>query len=554
MTPTLTESEPVPLPPGRRILDRLLVLGWLGLAAVFLAGAGWELRYHLKSPSWNSMWESAPLQVAVNVARGLPTYGDWHHGPVHLAIYGPLYYQTLGRLGRRAEADQADMIAIGRWVGIASLGAGLAGVVLFLRGGGAPWWASVLGTACVGLMTPTAMRFVASARPDAMAAALGVLGLAATLDRRRWLSIVGVLLLVAAWQVKVTALAPAMAAAVMLAWRRQWHRLALAGLLYVVANGAIVLALSAVTDGWYARHLAVASAAPAGMRYTWFMLTRRPAEPQIQYLFVFPAIALLSVGLAGWGRTTPQPAKNRSEQPGGLPSPVEPRSSPAGLLGAAGAFFVLSTGMALAAALRQGSDRNYLIEPTLAAGTVLGAWAAWASIPRGPRWWLLTRTAAVLALLSPLTLSLADRIERFGRTERAIANELIPYTDEAAEWVRSLPQPMLSLDSWLPYRAGVANDVNDPIAFGSFVEAGGTPDVLTERVARRAYASVVTTAPMDDAPYMLYGDIPSIWPELRQAIADHYVQTDQFPRDDATVWHVYTRKASESRSQLESSQ
>jgi len=320
--------------------------------------------------------------------------------------------------------------------------------------------------------------------------------------------------------------------------------------LFLAINGMVVAGLTAATEGWFRRHLAVASTAPVSPKYTWFMLTRRPYEAQIRYLFVFPALAGLTVALTSARRKAGSPDAHRPDAVATRDSSAAQGGSGTSENGAAaqirtagralwiaGIFFVLSLGAALATGMRQGSDRNYLIEPTLAAGMVMGAWASRVARVRDPREWLITRAAAVLALFSPMLLNLPDRFRGSDETDRMAADILSPYRDEAMAWVRTLPQPLLCLDSWLAYRAGVANDLNDPIAYRSYCLSGGT-DPVTERVRERRYACIVTMVPVDGPDYAVYGDIESFWPRFREAMMGQYS-----PQGQCGSWHAYTRRS-----------
>ncbi|MEP0845017.1 MAG: hypothetical protein HRF43_20130, partial [Phycisphaerae bacterium] len=371
------------------------------------------------------------------------------------------------------------------------------------------------GIGCTGLFTPTALRFIASARPDMMAAALSLIGLTAALGRRRFSPLVGACLLSMAWLTKVTAVGGVLAAVTCLAWRREWRRMAWVAGGFVAVNAGVVAALWVATDGWFLKHLTAASDAPAGVRYVWFMLTHRPVEVQVRYLFVFPALALLTLLLPRLmpGARAPAPGRSASDA-----RPARPAT--AGVREAA-MFFGCSLLVALATACRQGSDRNYLIEPTLAAGAVMGTWAAHVAGLRDRRAWLWTRAAATLALISPMLMMLPDRFAESSERRRQEADLLSPYQEPALAWARSLPRPLLCLDSWLTYRAGVPNDLNDPIAYRSMVIAGG-PDPIAARVRKGYYRCIVTLNRADEPGYSLYGDIASDWPALREAVLARY--------------------------------
>lgn len=313
--------------------------------------------------------------------------------------------------------------------------------------------------------------------------------------------------------------------------------------------------LTLATDGWFNRHMQVVAAPSMRPHYTWYMLTRPPAEPQIPYLFILPVLAILTTILPGSGTalggrpscpTTPAKRRRHTGEQASYPplapdreqplegpldqaEPLHIRALPVAIL-----YFALSLAIALITAMHQGSDRNYLLEPALAAGLLAGAWAD--RVARVPltRDWLLTRTAAAAALLSPMLLDLPDRFARTDADSRHQANSVSPYSDEALAWLRRLPKPMLCLDSWLAWRAGVANDLNDSVAYGSYVMTG-RPDPITRRAENRHYACIVTMTPAGESADPLYGDIPSLWPGLRRALLEKYTLLSNHG-----PWHAYT--------------
>lgn len=588
--------DPVKQPAGGRLqcwIDRGLALAWIAAAVMFVAAAARDSIVRVPFRGWTSMWESAPLAVVANAAQGDRIYGNWHNGPVHLAIYGPLYYQMLGWLAAQSGGDASDIIVLARWWGLICGGIGLLGVTLFIRSRSGPWWAMLIGLACAGLLAPTALRFIASARPDSMAAALAVLGLTAGLSHRRIVMAAGVVLLSLAWLTKVTALAAVLTVILSLACQRRWRRLAWFAAGYALLTAGSVAVLQMATGGWFLRHLNVASAAPTRVAYIWQMLTHRPRESETQFLFVYPALAILTLVFlhlthrqrrrtrAAGATPKPQtpaddassalpipamvcsshaddptlsaPATNAGSNPrqkpsvapeeladisGCLPFRTEPEEARLRLVGfyQACGYFALSAAVALLTAMRQGSDRNYLIEPIFAAGTVMGMWAAYVATLRNRRPWVWTRLAAGLALVNPLLMRLPDRFADSIEQRRMEMDIMSPYQDEALSWVRRLPQPLLSIDSWLPFRAGAANDLNDPIAYTSLVLAGGI-DPVTQRVRAGRYACIVLMSPVENNAYAIYGDLPCDWPALRQTMRERYRLLSR-----EGTWYAYVPK------------
>lgn len=486
---------------GRRAIDWLLAAGWVAITVTLLAALAGELRFLADSPGWVSMWESGPLQVAMDAARGGRIYGDFENGPVHLAIYGPLYHQMLAWLAEAVHADVSRLIATARWLGIGSIAIGLVGVAWLVRRAGAGSLAIIVSLACAMLFTRTAIRFIAGARPDATAAALSVLALIAALGRRRASAVLAAALFTAALQTKMTAVAAPIAAAILLWQAGQRRRLALIAGLCIAANAIVLIALYVATDGWAWRHLTVASAAPMRFAHLRYLVARAADAPQAQCLMVFPLLALLT---ARWWPGLPTPRADRRPY-----------------VDAAGPYYLASILVAAITGLHQGSDLNYLIEPTLAAGAVLGTWTTRAAAAADLRAWRITRGIATLVLACSVVLFLPDRFARFGEEARALRDLDSPYSPQAIGWARTLPQPLLSLDPWLTLRADVYNDLNDPIAYVCQLRSADGIDPIAERVVTGRYQAVVVFGGIEDTGFV-YDDIPRIWPALQEAVNARY--------------------------------
>ncbi len=510
----------------RRTLDRVLVTAWLAVVLAVAVQTAVALRWRFESPGWTTMWESAPLEVAAQVARGGLVYGDLRTGPVRVAIYGPGWYSLVGGLSRPAGAEPDRMIAVGRLTGIVSLAVAVAAVPLILRRAGTGLAAALTGLGCIVLLTPTAIRFVASARPDAPAAAVSALGLWLAFGPGRLRPLLAAVLLAGAAQMKITSAAAMAAVAVGCAAVRDWRRMVL------IAGGAVLLCAAALgiaaigSGGRVFEHLAVVADAPRGWRYVWFILTRDPQEAQVLLLLALPTAALLSL------RTSMIPAPTVPESPGD-PTGRRRRACRAAI----GAWYPAALAVALATATRQGSDRNYLIEPAIAAGAVLGLWVRRAVDVRQAGAWWATRTAVAAVIGCAGLLCTTGAGSRYDADAASVARLLTPYQPEAWSWARSLPQPLLSLDPWLTFRAGVENDLNDPLAWASRCLARGGEDVIARRAAAGSYAAIVLIGPPEAGKARLYGDIPGVWPALAEAVADRYR-----PAEVRGPWHLYVPK------------
>lgn len=482
----------------RRTIDATLASGWLVLTAVGVLAFAAELAFHLSSPAPTTLWENGPLQVALNVAHGAPMYPDWVTGPVQLAIYGPLYHGMLALIAAATGCGPLMLAGYARLLGVVAAGVALVAAVRFVRASGAPLFASLLAASSVLLVTPTGLRFIASARPDAPAVAFSVVALACGLGKGRASALLSGIFLTAAVETKMTSVAAAIAIAAALLVARRYRRLAVVAGTAVVLNGALVAGLELATHGWMGRHLMIPSAAPMRLHYLANMLSGRTGLAEAAALAIVPLVALVTAGR-------------------------RPALSPREIAGAT--YFLASALVALATATHQGSDQNYLIEPAIASGIVFGLWAARVGRVESLRRYVVTRTVAAVVLVGFATFLLPGRAVRFGPAARLARAAHNPYGKSSDAWIRSLPRPLLSLSPWLPYRAGVPNDLNDPIAYVCMLR-NPSDDVVTRRVAAGAYKTIVVSLSAEDRGFV-YDDIPRLWPALRQAIQTRYLLSER---------------------------
>lgn len=506
--PALIDSRPF-----WRVFDYLLAGAWLTMTAFGVWVVAGELYYQLESPSWTTMWESGPLQIARNTYHGRSIYTNWESGPVHLAIYGPLYHAVLGLLAWLTGAESDALTAAARWLSILSLGAAALGIVRYVRIAGAPVAAALIAPACLLLLTRTGLRFLASARPDGMAAMFSVLALIAGFGRGRASAAITIVLLTAAWQTKMSSIAAFITIIVILLHAGRYSRAAwIAGGTCALNYAALVL-IDMATAGEASRHLFAPSAAPMRLEYLKFMLTCQPS-PELPLLVVLPLLAIL-VSLRC-----------------GLPQLEDSTRSRGAVV-----YLLVCWAVALSTGLHQGSDRNYLIEPTLATGMVLGVFAGRLNLTRfardGSHLWI-SRTVAGAALACCAVMLLPYRTSRFSDDARVGREMRNIYSQATSTWARQLPQPLLSLDSWLTYRAGVANDLNDSIAYVGLLNKARV-DVVAQRAAAREYATVIVFNDIEDRG-RVWGDIPWIWPALQQSVAANYVLKEKH-----RPWAVYSR-------------
>lgn len=495
-----------------RACDFALTGLWLALAAFGVWAVAGELYFHVDSPGWTTMWESGPLQVGIDAFQGRGIYNDWTRGPVHLAIYGPLYHAMLAVFAWAAGGQPDALTASARWLSIVAIGIAMLGVVRFVRQAGASVAAAMISLVCLLLLTPTQVRFLASARPDGLAVMFSVLALVAGFGSGRISAATSIVLLTAAWQTKMSSVAACIAIVVVLACTGRLRRAAWIGGGVLTANALTLAVLAGATDGWALRHLLAPSAAPWKLEYLSLMLTGQPGF-ELPLLIALPLLAILI-----------------SIRPGLPPLLDEARARGAIVYLLAGWLVALGTG------LHQGSDRNYLIEPTLATGMVIGIFAGRLGASRetatGSTSWM-PRMVAAIALVCCVVLLMPYRTRRFDMDAREVREAQNAYTPESLAWARQLPQPLLSVDSWLTYRAGVPNDLNDSIAYVGLLNKS-SHDLIAERAGRGDYAAVLVFDLIENAGG-IWGDIPKTWPSLRDSVRARYVLAER-----RGPWAVYT--------------
>lgn len=475
------------------LLPALVILLWL-LAATFH-----DLGFYYHYPYWNTMWESATLQPALELARGAnlrDIYPDLEQSG-HIALYGPVYYGLLAGLGKVTSAGPVELIPLARALSILCFGGALIVAILFVYRARTPWWTPPLALIAVALMTPTALRFLSSARPDAPALLLASLGLLLGLGKSRYHLFISALLLAAALLTRQTALA-AVLAVVWALWRTGRPRRAIVvAVSYIALIYMTISVLQELTAGQFWSHWTFVSHAAVEPGYLWYTLTRRPFAPQLILLMAVPLLAFML---------------NLLNRRRGEPLDIHDR--------AAGAYFFCALAITVFSAMRHGSDRNHFIEPALSGGMYVALSAARLARSNTPAVRRLFGFSAVAVLFAVAMLCLPGRFRdrTFDRQWAALRS---PYSPEAIRMARDLPRPLLSLDPWLTYVADVPNAVNDPIA--NFSDAVQRPeaDPLTRMAEDRHFAAIVTGFPVADPP-SVYGDIHAIWPTLQAAVKRRY--------------------------------
>ena len=507
----MPEQQPETLEQPSPLSSHVVTWLWVGVSAFLAAGLLWQLYNYLHMPTRTSTWESAPASLCWKVRAGLPVYTDWRTGPVNLAIYGPVYYGLIGAIGRILDVDRLGLIAVGRWVGIVSICMALAcGWRIASRVTSRAASAAVMFSA--GLLSPLTVQFIASTRPDAPAAALSMMALCWAVRGTGWSLWGAVLMSLIAALTKPTALSAIISIVLLLLWAKRYGHAFLAAGGFVVAAVIAGVVMQAVTGGLFLDHLLVSRLAPMSWSYVWELAAVRWEPVAVAAIGLVSMIVLQRMGAYRAGSAISTPVRMMS------------------------LYFAITLLLAILTARRQGSNLNYLLESTLAAGVLFALMLGGGIRNRAAPWRRLWQVVSYAALFSPALLympwqcgvaSEALKIARFSNV----------YNDEALQGIRSQDRPLLCLDPWLSYVAGVEGYLADPVAYGSMVAVRPEVDPVADRVSRRHFKVVVTMCPLEASDRSIHQDIPRIPPTLARQVAEHYDFAGRLQS-----WYLYRSK------------
>jgi hypothetical protein len=478
------------------------------LLAGSIASAGVALQIILLMPTLGqtTTWESAALTIAWQVRSGLSAYLPIEDNLLYVSLYGPAYTYSLGWVGRLLDLDRLGMIGMARgYSALAFAGALLLLVVLSRPAGGNRWapWVILLP---VGAFPLTMTCFVASSRPDAPALLWSVVALALALRRRwPWLALAAISAGLATLH-KQTALAAPLAVFIWLLLTD--HRLRAATFLFVwlgLVTG-VAFAMNLATDGQLIAHQKLVAAVPMCLGFGWFVLTN-------EWLWLALVVLLVAGFAASVGAWRARGIDQRR------------------LL--ALLYALVSLPMALWTVCRGGSGANYFIEFFLAVG-----WFAALALGDRAKGSLgtLSRSQLVVAialLANPLLWFLPARVKSAGELRKFQDDAMSPYQDRLT-WLREQPRPLLCLDAWLAYCAGVDGHLGDPTIYAFLSHADPEWDPLTPRVAGREFASVVTFRPTNVVKRQSYQGVPNVPLPLLEALWAQYLPGEKFP-----PWYSY---------------
>lgn len=433
--------------------------------------------------------ESKMVHLAWRVQHGERLYPEWRDGPYVCNFFTPLYFVTVGRIGRSVGASLDDLYAIGRAVTIAAELAAAAMLVLAVhaRYGRVP--ALVAASVAVGSAAETG--FAVMTRPDVLADTLGLAGfllaIGATPPRR----VAGTTLLALAVLTKQTAVLYLIATG--LAWLargRPRMALAIAGG-GAAATAAAIVALTLIVEPRMARDILGEAFLPwtlPGWLALWERVIRLAPELPV----------LVAAGAWLWA--------------------AGPCRDPALLALAA----TQAIGVLILPA-KTGADLNYWLAwravATLAAGALAAAALQPGDRPRRLAIGLLVVVTSVAVTIHPGHYrSLFAR--SMGEFLASPEGREVIVTHRAIARVAADPGArFLTDDGYFDIRQGARALFADPWLFRSLVEVGRVnPKALRQSIERRDFARVVTRKNLFDPDYPEYGfGLPrNLVPSLRR--------------------------------------
>lgn len=387
---------------------------------------------------------------SLRAAEGGPLYNDPRQAPFTVNVYTPLYTVVLAGLARAGAAPflAGRLLALGGAVAIA--------VIVAVSG----WRRSrtvALAAASLFLLAPLQWPWSLVLRPDTLAVALSVAGVALVARREGgrlpWAT---VLFFVAAFFTKQTAVAGA--AAALLAVARVRPRRALsAGIAGCAAVVAAALALQWASGGWFLFHTVAGNLNP-------FSLARAGALWS-DFLRSHAVEVLVLVALAAV-----QVARRR--------------------LDVVGIYAVLACLVATSAG-KAGSDLNYFLEP-LAAAALLAAHAFPVKPPM--RYRRLSAPLGAMLLAGAAGLGFVHLRDQLSRRAPLAAAETA--AQEVAGRLRGIAGDMVSDDASLLLRAG-KRVIFQPFVMAQLAESGRWDETPFLEALRngRIGAVVVQTGP-----------------------------------------------------------
>lgn len=472
-------------------LARALFLALMALGAVrtslfvIYAALAWPLAgnvYYLEGASVHFAWRAAHRQALYPVADGEHAVSN---------LMGPVYFQSVGAVGRAVDAKIPALYRVGRGVTL------LAGVLSTLAL--AAWiawrdgWRVGLATGCFGLGSLPTLGFGAMVRPDMLADGLGLIGFLVVMGQGRTVGRVALaaILFALAILTKQTAAVYALAALVGLLVERRTAdvaRLALTSLLATTALGLATLGLDAQT--W--RSLVGQSQIPWSVT-AWIELLGN-------LLRFGPDLALaagLAIGLLWLGRNDAEGQKPRL------------------------VLVIVLVGFGLITSLKRGADFNYFLSwraVEMLAVAELARQVARAPVGRAGA--TVVASAALLLAMAPALLTTAGAL-RAVRHDRQLAQDRASEFDSLRRLAQDRSVELLADSDDVAVYQGERAVFVDPYLFRVQVEQRLVDDQpLVRKLEKRRFdwlvLSVDPTRPVSEENLWRLPD------RVRAAVVDHY--------------------------------
>jgi hypothetical protein len=470
---------------GRVVLWGLLLLGAARAAGYLIYAA---LNFPAEFETFNLEGKMALL--ADRVRAGSPLYPAWDDYPHVANFFGPLYFLTVGLVGRAVGSSFHGLFLIGRAV---TLGSALATSLVIAEALRRRYGR---GAAVAGLLFSLGVAplygFSIMVRPDLMAELLGLIGFLLTGSRSRLALAFGCVFLVAAILTKQTAAVFLIAAALALWLERKRAR---AAIVSAACLGALVITVAVGTlwlEPRMARDLFGEMKTPAES-FTWFRTLVRALiwSPD---LFYFTA-----VGVVLWAR---------------------PKVRDVRLLALAGVVVPLT----LLATAKRGADLNYYLNFRIIEAFAVGT--LWHAVVSSSTTAVKRLSIAALFVVLPSTLTalqLAGSAWQTVANANTLENQVLARTSRELVQLAADPQLHLLSDAGLFDVAQRERAVfGDPWLFHLMVETGRIrPETLKHRVDAEYYDLVVTTRDLTRPEYAEYEfGLPMV---LVERIREHYV-------------------------------
>jgi hypothetical protein len=451
--------------------------GWRAAQVVMLATAPILLGFHVwrtldyfwfavRCPFEIEYGEGIVLQNALNIARGVPLYGDYHHYPYVVATYPP-FYPLLAAVGAKLFGvsftfgrvlSSLGALGIGALIwgllrrsGISRFGAGLA-AVLWIAAPIVCWWGPVV-------------------RVDIIAVFLAVAGLYCVL-RGGWWLVAAVVLMALSMYTRQSEVAPVAAAVGYLWWMRRRRQAVLFGASWVAICAVAFAVLQVVSGGWFYSHVVVANRnfwELQSLSYWWDYVFKGWPFP-----FVLGAVGVV-LALGAWRGPAPQADDATDGRP----------------LRLLGLYFVATMLVSLTAG-KIGSTVNYMLAPLAASCLMTGVASHWLAERLTQRWAKAAWVGAwMLVIAVPIYLLAVPTANQYAPYHRSRA-DIIDGAREAVRMIRQCGGDVLSEDTGLPLLAG-KQILLDPHKMTSMFH-DGTWDQrrLVADIKRRRFPLIVT--------------------------------------------------------------